>query len=129
MPMSQRKIDQRQRVVRTPMQTPPLDPDVADTAPSDTVLTAYDEEHLITYLRLLEADLEEADWREVARLVLHLDPEHEVGRAPEGVREPFIASQVDDGARLPAPATWRRVRLIRPANSSVKATKEGDHPR
>src|SRR3981189_2040590 len=98
MPMSQRKIDQRQRVVRTPMQTPPLDPDVADTAPSDTVLTAYDEEHLITYLRLLEADLEEADWREVARLVLHLDPEHEVGRAPEGVREPFIASQVDDGA-------------------------------
>ena len=30
------------------MQTPPLDPDVADTAPSDSVLTASDEEHLIT---------------------------------------------------------------------------------
>ena len=38
------------------MQTPPLDPDVADTAPSDSVLTVYDEEHLITYLRLLDAD-------------------------------------------------------------------------
>jgi hypothetical protein len=49
------------------MQTPPLDPDVADTAPSDFVLTAYDEEHLITYLRLLDADAEGADWREVAR--------------------------------------------------------------
>jgi hypothetical protein len=26
------------------MQKPPLDPDVADTAPSDSVLTAYDED-------------------------------------------------------------------------------------
>jgi hypothetical protein len=30
------------------VQTPPLDPDVADTAPSDSLLTAYDEEHLVT---------------------------------------------------------------------------------
>ena len=57
------------------MQKPPLDPDVADTAPSDSVLTVYDEEHLITYLRLLDADAQRADWREVARVVLHLDPE------------------------------------------------------
>jgi Uncharacterized conserved protein (DUF2285) len=63
------------------MQTPPLDPDVADTAPLDSVLTAYDEEHLITYLRLLDADVDGADWREVARVVLHLDPEHEPDRA------------------------------------------------
>jgi hypothetical protein len=39
-----------------PMQKPPLDPDVADTAPSDSILTAYDQEHLITYQRLLDAD-------------------------------------------------------------------------
>ena len=38
------------------MQKPPLDPDVADTAPSDSVSTVYDEEHVITYLRLLGAD-------------------------------------------------------------------------
>jgi Uncharacterized conserved protein (DUF2285) len=63
------------------MQTPPLDPDVADTAPSDSVLTVYDEEHVITYLRLLDADAESADWREVARVVLHLDPEQESDRA------------------------------------------------
>jgi T6SS, Transcription factor, DNA binding domain len=62
------------------MQMPPLDPDIADIAPSDLVLTSYDEEHLITYLRLLDADTEGADWREVARVVLHLDPEHECDR-------------------------------------------------
>jgi hypothetical protein len=63
------------------MQTPPLDPDIADIAPSGTVLTSYDNEHLVTYLRLLDAHAEGADWREVARMVLHLDPEHECDRA------------------------------------------------
>ncbi len=63
------------------MQKRPLDPDVSDTAPSDPVLTVYDEEYLITYLRLLDADVQGADWREVARIVLYLDPEHEFDRA------------------------------------------------
>jgi Uncharacterized conserved protein (DUF2285) len=63
------------------MQKPPLDPDVADTAPSGPVLTIYDEEHLITYLRLLDADAEGADWRDVARIVLHINPQHESDRA------------------------------------------------
>ncbi len=64
-----------------PMQKPPLNPDVADTAPSNSVLTVYDEEHIITYLRLLDADAVGADWRAVARIVLHLDPEEESDRA------------------------------------------------
>jgi hypothetical protein len=34
----------------------PLDPDVPDLAPSDPALTAYDEEHVITYVRMLDAD-------------------------------------------------------------------------
>jgi hypothetical protein len=63
------------------MQMPPLDPDVADTVPSGTLLTGYDQEHLVTYLRLLDADAEGADWREVARIVLHLDPDRECDRA------------------------------------------------
>jgi Uncharacterized conserved protein (DUF2285) len=75
------KVDRQQPVARTPMQKPPLDPDVADTAPSNSVLTRYDEEHLITYLRLLDADAQGADWRELARVVLHLDPERESNRA------------------------------------------------
>jgi hypothetical protein len=63
------------------MREPPLDPDVADLAPTNPALTSYDEEHIITYLRLLDADSEGADWREVTRLVLHLDPELEPTRA------------------------------------------------
>jgi hypothetical protein len=67
------------------MPSPPLDPDVADLAPDDPVLTAYDERHVVTYLRLLDADAENADWWEVARIVLHIDPE----RYPERARTAF----------------------------------------
>lgn len=81
MPRAQCRVLDQQPVARTPIQKPPLDPGVADTAPADSVLTVYDEEHVITYLRLLDADAVGADWREVARLVLHLDPEHEPDRA------------------------------------------------
>lgn len=63
------------------MPSPPLDPNVADTAPDDPVLTVYDEEHVVTYLRLLDADADKADWREAARLILHIDPIHEPERA------------------------------------------------
>ena len=63
------------------MKKPPLDPDIADVAPSDPKLTPYDEQHVVTYIRLLQAEGEGADWREVARIVLHLDPEREPVRA------------------------------------------------
>jgi hypothetical protein len=53
------------------MRQPPLDPDAADEAPVADVLTAYDQEHLVTYLRLLDAEADDADWREVARAVTH----------------------------------------------------------
>jgi hypothetical protein len=59
----------------------PLDPPVADVAPDAESLTPYDEEHLVTYLRLLDADAEGADWTEVANLVLQIDPEREPARA------------------------------------------------
>jgi hypothetical protein len=60
---------------------PPLDPDVADLAPADPTLTPYDFEHAVTYVRVLDANAEDADWREVSRIVLHIDPEREPGRA------------------------------------------------
>lgn len=63
------------------MKEPPVDPDVADVAPNETALTAYDEQHVVTYIRLLQAQGEGADWREVARIVLHIDPEREQDRA------------------------------------------------
>lgn len=63
------------------MQPPALEPPVADLAPTSGVLTGYDEQHHVTYLRLLDAEADGADWREVARIVLHVDPEHEPDRA------------------------------------------------
>jgi Uncharacterized conserved protein (DUF2285) len=63
------------------MRNPPLDPPVDDQAPEADVLTGYDQEHLVTYLRLLDADAEGADWTEVARIVLHIDPSQEPDRA------------------------------------------------
>ncbi len=45
------------------MPRPPLKPAIADVAPVAPVLTGYDELHLVTYLRLLDADTEGADWR------------------------------------------------------------------
>jgi T6SS, Transcription factor, DNA binding domain len=66
---------------RITMAQPPSDPPVADQAPDADVLTTYDREHLATYLRLLDADSEGADWGEVARIVLNIDPAREPERA------------------------------------------------
>jgi Uncharacterized conserved protein (DUF2285) len=66
---------------RTPMKTPPLDPHIADVAPAGLALTEYDEKHMITYMRVLDADQQGADWREVSRIVLRIDPDTEADRA------------------------------------------------
>jgi hypothetical protein len=57
------------------------DPNVADLAPADPAVTTYDEEHIVTYLRLLDADAEGADWRDVSRIVKRMDPDTEADRA------------------------------------------------
>ena len=58
-----------------------LDPDVADEAPDGATITLYDEQHYVTYMRLLDADRDGADWREVACIVLHRDPATEEARS------------------------------------------------
>ncbi|WP_431014534.1 DUF2285 domain-containing protein [Bradyrhizobium pachyrhizi] len=61
---------------------PPADqPGVANEPPFESELTAYDEAHVVTYWRMLDADAEGADWREVSRIVLGVDPEREPDRA------------------------------------------------
>jgi hypothetical protein len=69
------------------MKKPELDPDVADVAPTDSALTPYDEQHVVTYARLLQAQSEGAGWREVARIVLHIDPDRE----PERARNAYLS--------------------------------------
>lgn len=60
----------------SPSETP-----IADEAPSADTLTAYDQNHATVYLRLLDAEAEGADWAEVARIVLKIDPIREPERA------------------------------------------------
>ena len=57
------------------------DAPLRDAPPAFEHLTDYDRSHLKTYLRLLDAAAEEADWREVAAIVLGLDPGAEPERA------------------------------------------------
>ncbi len=49
--------------------------------PISAELTPYDERHLVTYLRLLDAAEEQADWREVVGIIFGLDPLQEPERA------------------------------------------------
>jgi hypothetical protein len=63
------------------MTSPPLDPPVADTAPEAAIITKYDQRHFITYLRLLDAEAAGAPWQDVARIVLHIDPDRDEARA------------------------------------------------
>lgn len=53
----------------------------AEAPPIADYVTDYDRRHLKTYLRLLDAAAEGADWREVADLVLGLDAGREPDRA------------------------------------------------
>lgn len=52
-------------------------------APDRQQLTAYDEEHLSDYLRLLDGDNEGVDWRDIAAIVFGIDPAIEPRRAQE----------------------------------------------
>jgi type VI secretion system activator RovC-like protein len=52
-----------------------------DRPPDSAELTAYDERHLATYLRLLDADEEGADWKEAVKIIFGLDPDREPERA------------------------------------------------
>ena len=54
---------------------------VADEAPDESSITSYDELHFIHYLRLLDANAEGADWREVTQIVLGIDSSKEPDRA------------------------------------------------
>ena len=83
------------------MKTPSLDPDVADVAPTAATPTEYDEQHVVTYVRLLQAEGEGADWREVARIVLRIDPDSEPDRALNAYRSHLSrAKWVSEQGRL-----------------------------
>jgi len=55
--------------------------DVEDIAPDSPTLTEYDERHMAIYLLLLDAEAEGDSWRDVANVVLNIDPIAEPKRA------------------------------------------------
>lgn len=50
-----------------------------DRAPDSPQLTTYDEVHLAAYLRLLDAEADGADWRDIAAVIFGID----VGADPD----------------------------------------------
>ena len=56
-------------------------PAVASTPPSSDTLTSYDRAHQATFLKLLDAEAMDVDWRITARDVLSLDPDADVEAA------------------------------------------------
>lgn len=56
-------------------------PEFDDNAPDDANITAYDERHFVTYLRILDANDDGADWREVVLILFGLDATREPARA------------------------------------------------
>ncbi|MET4232327.1 hypothetical protein ACVWXN_005994 [Bradyrhizobium sp. i1.4.4] len=52
-----------------------------DQPPITERVNAYDEKHLAIYVRLLMAEEEGADWREVVHVIFGLDPAREPDRA------------------------------------------------
>jgi len=56
-------------------------PSFKNRPPASETLTKYDELHLTTYLRLLDAAAEGADWREAIAVIFKLNPEHNLARA------------------------------------------------
>lgn len=56
-------------------------PAFEDRPPDGLRVTSYDERHLATYIRLLDADAEGADWREVVSIIFDLDPSQDPERA------------------------------------------------
>lgn len=59
------------------MSIPPFD----DRPPQTLRVNSYDERHFVTYLRLLDAETERADWREIVNVIFRIDPETEPDRA------------------------------------------------
>ncbi|USI71514.1 DNA -binding domain-containing protein [Sphingomonas morindae] len=55
-------------------------PQLLDDPPASDELTGYDREHMILYLRLLDASRDGADWREAVEILFGLDPAQEPQR-------------------------------------------------
>ena len=70
-----------------------LNPSIADQAPTDPVLTTYDEEHALVYIGLLDAEADGADWMEASVTVLGIDPIREPARAQQAWQSHLVRAR------------------------------------
>jgi len=56
-------------------------PDFQDAPPVSATLTAYDETHLASYIRLLDAAEEGASWQEAVLIIFGVDPTQNPARS------------------------------------------------
>ena len=75
--------------------------DFLDQPPDGAALTAYDQAHLKLYLRLLDADADGADWKEVVEVLFGICAKTEPERAGAST-PPSRPRQMDDPERLSA---------------------------
>ena len=75
------------------MTKPRIDAPILDQAPTDDKLTDYDRLHLITYIRLLDADADGIPWEEASHSILHINPETEPERARRAHRTHLARAQ------------------------------------
>jgi hypothetical protein len=75
--------------------------EIADEVPWADCLTEYDKAHLVTYLRLLDANAEGASTEVMAEVVLGIDPAREPQRAAKAVASHLRRAQwmTDHGYR------------------------------
>jgi len=57
------------------------EPGFLDEPPDSAVLTDYDRSHMKTYMRVLDAATDGADWREVVAVIFGIDPDTQTERA------------------------------------------------
>ncbi len=57
------------------------DPKLLDEPPMEDRITDYDRDHFKTYLRLLDAEADGAEWEEVVEIVFGIDPQGDKDRA------------------------------------------------
>src|SRR5712671_5619029 len=75
------------------MTKPKIDAPILDQAPTADKLTDYDRLHLITYIRLLDADADGMPWEEASHSILQIDPETEPERARRAHRTHLARAQ------------------------------------
>jgi hypothetical protein len=54
---------------------------ISQVPPDSDTLTPYDQAHFVTYLKLLDAEAMDVDWKVTARSILHLDPDADIKTA------------------------------------------------